>query len=84
VLVDHMSIAGYRSGKGQATGSNTKLPAHVDTRPLEEGERQEAPSDGADGSAIDHELGAVDRGGAVGGEIGDEVSHLFRFGSPPD
>ena len=38
-------------------------------------------SDGADGPAVDDELGAVDRGGAVGGEIGDEVGNLFGLGS---
>ena len=56
----------------------------ADALPTEGGKRRAAPSNGANGPAIDDELGAVDRGGAVGGEIGDEVGHLFGFGTPPD
>jgi|GEM_PF-5515170 len=43
-----------------------------------------APLDSANGAAIDHDLGAVDRGGAVRGEVGDEVGDLMGIRRTPD
>ena len=41
-------------------------------------------SDGADRPAVDDELGAVNGGRPVGGQVSDKVGDLFRFGSAAD
>jgi hypothetical protein len=50
--------------------------------PLRE-RRHATISDRPDRAAINDELGAVDRGSAVRGEVGDKVGHLIGFGSAP-
>lgn len=48
------------------------------------GQRQGKTSDGPNGAAVDDELGTVDRGRAMGGQVGDEVCDLIRLGRAPD
>ena len=38
-------------------------------------------SDGRNGPTVDDELGAVDRGGTIRGQVGDEVGDLEGFGA---
>lgn len=48
------------------------------------GERRDKTSDGRNGAAVDDEFRAVDRGGAMRGQVGDEIGHLVRFSCTPD
>ena len=45
---------------------------------------QHVPSDGANGATVDDELGAVNRGGAIRGQVGDEVGDLMGVGRTSD
>ena len=47
-------------------------------------ERRAMTSDGPDGAAVDDKLGAVDRRGAIRGQIGDEVGDLIGLSRTPD
>ena len=42
------------------------------------------PLEGRNSAAVDDELGAVGRRGAIRGQVGDDVGDLMRIGRTPD
>ena len=86
-----LRVAGYgserawlRRGRDSAERLSLRITARLRYSPPGVASTRTTSLDGTDGSAIDHELGAMDRRSAVGGEISDKVGHLFGLGSPPD
>ena len=72
--------------KGREPGVVVGDEACVRDHPFRIARHQSADddSDGRNGASIDDKFGAVNRGGAIGGQVSDEVGNLMRFGRPPD
>jgi hypothetical protein len=78
------AVVGFTHGKGGVRFSFDFSQTRCFSTPATEGERRSRTSDGPNGAAVDDELSAVDRGGAIGGQVGDEVSDLIGLGRTPD